>query len=40
MWSLGCVLYELCCLTHPFDGQNLAALVIQILNGTYKPIPR
>ncbi len=40
MWAAGCVLYELCCLKHPFDAVNLSALVVQILQGKYSPIPR
>jgi NIMA (never in mitosis gene a)-related kinase len=22
IWSLGCILYELCCLKHPFEANN------------------
>ncbi|XP_067136064.1 serine/threonine-protein kinase Nek5-like isoform X1 [Centruroides vittatus] len=39
IWSLGCVLYELCCLEHPFQGYNFHQLVVAILKGKYKPIP-
>lgn len=39
MWALGCVLYELTTRKHAFNGQNLPALVLKILKGTYPPIP-
>ncbi|XP_042620406.1 serine/threonine-protein kinase Nek5 [Cyprinus carpio] len=29
IWSLGCVLYELCTLRHPFEGSNLKQLVCE-----------
>ena len=40
MWSLGCVLYELCTLTHAFIGNSLYSLIFRIVNGTYEPIDR
>mgnify|MGYP001581188498 CR=1 FL=1 len=39
VWSLGCILYELCTLTHAFDAANLKMLVQRILKGSYTPIP-
>jgi hypothetical protein len=33
MWSLGCVLYELCLLQHPFSGQSLMGLMYNICEG-------
>uniref|UniRef100_A0A8D3AED7 non-specific serine/threonine protein kinase n=1 Tax=Scophthalmus maximus TaxID=52904 RepID=A0A8D3AED7_SCOMX len=30
IWSLGCVLYELCTLRHPFEGSSLRQLVSKI----------
>eukprot|EP01045_Picozoa_sp_COSAG04_P028031 COSAG04_NODE_4247_length_2208_cov_1.237553_1_plen_460_part_00 len=39
VWSLGCVLYELAVQKHPFDAGNLAALVLQITRGKFKPPP-
>ncbi|KAH0571623.1 Kinase, NEK [Spironucleus salmonicida] len=39
IWSLGCVLYELCTLEHVFDAGSLKMLQMKILSGTYKPIP-
>jgi len=38
IWSLGCVLYELCTLRHPFEATNQAALILKILRGNYSPI--
>lgn len=29
VWSLGCVLYEMCCLKHAFSGDNLVSLIMQ-----------
>jgi len=39
MWSLGVVLYELCALKPPFDGNSLQFLALKIVRGTYSPIP-
>ncbi|XP_047457233.1 serine/threonine-protein kinase Nek5-like [Mugil cephalus] len=39
IWSLGCVLYELCTLRHPFDGSSLRQLVGKICRGRYNPVP-
>lgn len=39
IWSLGCILYELCTLRHAFNAQNMAALAVQIIRGKYEPIP-
>ncbi|XP_067841974.1 serine/threonine-protein kinase Nek5-like [Heptranchias perlo] len=38
IWSLGCVLYELSTLNHPFEGNNLHQLVVKICRGRYAPI--
>lgn len=38
MWSLGCVLYELCTLQHAFSADSLYALIFRIINGGYEPI--
>jgi NIMA (never in mitosis gene a)-related kinase 1/4/5 len=38
VWALGCVLYELCTLKHPFDALNQAALLLKIIKGTYCPV--
>ncbi|XP_027712714.1 serine/threonine-protein kinase Nek5 [Vombatus ursinus] len=38
IWSLGCVLYELCTLRHPFEGTNLQQLVLKICQARFDPI--
>ncbi|KAB0397991.1 hypothetical protein E2I00_018132, partial [Balaenoptera physalus] len=38
IWSLGCVLYELCTLRHPFEGNNLHQLVLKICQAHVPPI--
>ncbi|XP_035860346.1 serine/threonine-protein kinase Nek5-like [Sander lucioperca] len=40
IWSLGCVLYEICTLRHPFEGSSLRQLVSKICRGRYSPAPR
>lgn len=40
IWSLGCLIYEMCTLSHPFSGKNLPELRMRILSGKYPPIPR
>ncbi|XP_052607744.1 serine/threonine-protein kinase Nek5 isoform X2 [Peromyscus californicus insignis] len=38
IWSLGCVLYELCTLKHPFESNNLHHLVLKICEACVAPI--
>ncbi|XP_072197274.1 serine/threonine-protein kinase Nek5-like [Excalfactoria chinensis] len=38
VWSLGCVLYELCALKHPFEGNSLHQLVLKICRGYFHPV--
>jgi len=38
IWSLGCILYELCTLTHAFNAANVNALLMNIVRGRYSPI--
>jgi len=40
VWSLGCVLYELCMLKHAFSADNLLGLVYKIVRDEYGPIPK
>jgi len=39
IWSLGVILYELCCLNLPFEGRNIGELNQNIIRGAYKAIP-
>ncbi|KAK3269105.1 hypothetical protein CYMTET_22428 [Cymbomonas tetramitiformis] len=39
VWSLGCVLYEMCTLKHAFAADSLLGLVYQIVQGNCPPIP-
>ena len=39
IWSLGCVLYEMCSLAPAFPGNDWANLIQNILRARYMPIP-
>lgn len=39
IWSLGCLLYEMCALNYPFLGMNMNDLKRSVLRGRYAPIP-
>lgn len=39
VWSLGCILYELCMLEHAFSGENLLGLVFKIVQDKQDEIP-
>ncbi|KAM4045115.1 serine/threonine-protein kinase Nek3 [Anomaloglossus baeobatrachus] len=39
IWSLGCVLYEMCTLKHPFQAGSWKNLILKICHGTYSPLP-
>ena len=38
IWSLGCVLYELCTFKHPFEAKNQGSLIMKIVKGQYASI--
>jgi NIMA (never in mitosis gene a)-related kinase len=38
VWSLGCLLYELCMKRAPFEGQCVAAICTKVLRGRFAPI--
>lgn len=39
LWSLGCVIYELCSLSPPFNAPNQEILTIKVKEGKFRPIP-
>ncbi|GFR76083.1 serine/threonine-protein kinase Nek4-like [Elysia marginata] len=39
IWAVGCLLYEICALDRPFDGQSLIRLFFNIVKAEYKPLP-
>jgi NIMA (never in mitosis gene a)-related kinase len=39
LWSVGCILYELCALRPPFKGTSLENLYKNVTRGIYDPIP-
>lgn len=40
VWSLGVILFEMCALQPPFNGNNIATLAIQIVSGKYSTLPK
>ncbi|XP_067841975.1 serine/threonine-protein kinase Nek3 [Heptranchias perlo] len=40
IWAVGCVLYELCTLQHPFQSNSWKNLILKICKGSYTPIPK
>ncbi|NXY87138.1 NEK11 kinase, partial [Alcedo cyanopectus] len=39
IWSLGCVLYEMCCMNHAFTGHNFLSVVLKIVEGDTPSLP-
>ncbi|XP_058687181.1 serine/threonine-protein kinase Nek11 isoform X2 [Poecile atricapillus] len=39
IWSLGCILYEMCCMNHAFAGQNFLSVVLKIVEGETPSLP-
>ena len=39
IWSLGCVLYEMCALVPPFRADDMAGLYKKVIKGKYPRIP-
>ena len=39
IWSLGCIIYEICSSHPPFRGTNLKDLYSNVMKGIYPPIP-
>ncbi|GAA6079780.1 serine/threonine-protein kinase Nek11, partial [Tachysurus ichikawai] len=37
--SLGCILYEMCCLKHAFEGQNFLSVVQKIMESSTPSLP-
>ncbi|XP_064883732.1 serine/threonine-protein kinase Nek11 isoform X2 [Oncorhynchus nerka] len=33
IWAIGCILYEMCCLSHAFEGHNFLSVVMKIVEG-------
>jgi NIMA (never in mitosis gene a)-related kinase len=40
IWSIGCIIYEMCALVPPFRGTSLVNLANNIRKGIYPPIPK
>ncbi|CAK6442894.1 unnamed protein product [Pipistrellus nathusii] len=39
IWSLGCILYELCALKHPFQANSWKSLILKVCQGAVSPLP-
>uniref|UniRef100_A0A8B9CBW5 Serine/threonine-protein kinase Nek11 n=1 Tax=Anser brachyrhynchus TaxID=132585 RepID=A0A8B9CBW5_9AVES len=39
IWSLGCILYEMCCMDRAFSGHNFLSVVLKIVEGDTPSLP-
>lgn len=39
IWSLGCVIYEMCALYPPFRAEDMKALFKKVIKGSFQRIP-
>ncbi|KAM6450853.1 serine/threonine-protein kinase Nek11 isoform 2-T2 [Liasis olivaceus] len=39
IWSLGCILYEICCLDHAFTGHSFLSIVLKIVESKTPSLP-
>ncbi|KAM6223860.1 serine/threonine-protein kinase Nek11 [Rhynchocyon petersi] len=39
IWSLACILYEMCCMSYAFTGSNFLAIVLKIVEGSTPSLP-
>ncbi|XP_055985453.1 serine/threonine-protein kinase Nek11 isoform X1 [Sorex fumeus] len=39
IWSLACILYEICCMRHAFTGSNFLSIVLKIVEGDTPALP-
>ncbi|XP_054545239.1 serine/threonine-protein kinase Nek11 isoform X3 [Talpa occidentalis] len=39
IWSLACILYEMCCMHHAFTGSNFLSIVLKIVEGDAPSLP-
>ncbi|XP_015709530.1 serine/threonine-protein kinase Nek11 isoform X1 [Coturnix japonica] len=39
IWSLGCILYEMCCMQHAFSGRSFLSVVLKIVEGDTPSLP-
>ncbi|NXI48842.1 NEK11 kinase, partial [Chloroceryle aenea] len=39
IWSLGCILYEMCCMNRAFTGHNFLSVVLKIVEGDTPSLP-